>query len=272
MILTERDCEILKMVNDCRALRSDQIERLFFQSRSTAQYRLQRLFHHEFLNRSFLTVVAGGPASSPAIYTLGKRGATVLVERFGYDRERLRLPKKGTIAWHQLEHLLKVNDIRLTITQAVTANGWILEEWRDETAFRASPDYVTLTNRRGQTQEKPVLPDGYFCMETPKGKARFFLEVDRGTEALSKFTPQIVVYEAYVDSGQYQARFAARSLRVLIITTTTRRLESLKTAIERSGGDSKYCLTTFDQLTPETVFTQPVWERVGSHDRVPLIA
>jgi hypothetical protein len=271
MALTDRDCAIIQLVNDCRALRGDQIERFFFQSRSTAQYRLQRLFHHEFLNRTFLTVVSGGPASSPAIYTLGKHGATVLVERFGYDRDNLRLIRGGTIVWHQLEHLLKINDIRIAITQAAAAQGWTLEEWRDETSFRAHPDYVMVEDRQGRAHEKPVFPDGYACLATSKGKTRFFLEVDRGTEVLSKFGPQIAVYEAYVDSGQYHERFQAKSLRVLIVTTTQRRMKSLQTTTLRAGGDSKYWFTTFDEITPETVLTQAIWEQIGSQEKLPLI-
>jgi hypothetical protein len=271
MVLTDRDCAIIKMVNDCRALRGDQIETLFFQSKSTAQYRLQRLFHHEFLNRSFLTVVSGGPASSPAIYTLGKRGATVLVERFGYDRENLRLIRSGAIAWHLLEHLLKVNDIRIAITQAAAAQGWTLEDWRDETSFRAYPDYVTLTDRQGKQLEKPVFPDGYGCLSTPRGTTRFFLEVDRGTEVLSKFAPQVAVYEAYVDSGQYQTRFQARSLRVLVVTTTERRMKGLQTTTVKAGGDGKYWFTTFERITPATILTGAIWQRLGEDVRQPLV-
>src|SRR5258708_25283628 len=79
MVLTARDREIIKAVNDHRALLQEHIQALFFQSRSTAQFRLQRLFQHEFLERHFLSVISGGPASSPAVYTLGKRGAQVLV-------------------------------------------------------------------------------------------------------------------------------------------------------------------------------------------------
>ncbi|MBI1258520.1 MAG: hypothetical protein GC204_13715, partial [Chloroflexi bacterium] len=100
MALTERDCELIRTVNDYRAVTTDQLEALFFGSRSTAQYRLSRLFQHEFLDRNFLSVVSGAPGSSPAIYTLGKRGVAVLVEHFGYERSQIRLPKRGTLGWH----------------------------------------------------------------------------------------------------------------------------------------------------------------------------
>lgn len=271
MEFTERDGEILKMVNDCRILRSDQLERLFFQSRSTAQFRLSRLFHHEFLERHFLSVVSGGPASSLALYTLGKRGAQFLISRYGYERSQLRVFKRDTLGWHVVEHVLTINEVRVAVTVACREQGIELVEWRDETVFRAHPDYVELKDKRSRTRQKPVLPDGYFCLSTPKGTARFFLEVDRGTEALSKVAPQLQVYEAYTRSGQYQQRFQARSLRILIITTTLKRLDNLKAVARKVGGDRKYWFTTLEQITAEDVLTAPIWQQLDKCSSVRLI-
>ncbi|MBL8163271.1 MAG: replication-relaxation family protein [Anaerolineae bacterium] len=272
MHLTARDVAIIQVVNDYRALLGNQIEALFFGSRSTAQYRLSRLFQHEFLERHFLTVVSGGPGSSPTVYTLGKRGAQVLIDTLGYEQNALRLPKKAGFAWGFLEHLLKINDVRVAVTLACRAQSWALETWWDEPIFRANPDHITLTDKRGTSHKKPVLPDGYFCLRVPQGMARFFLEVDRGSEPHSVFRPQVQVYEAYIRSGQYQARFAAKSLRVLIVTTTARRLANLKAVTKQAGGDRKYWFSTFAELTPETVLTAPIWQTMESSARQPLIA
>ena len=54
MRLTARDVEILKAVHECRVLRGDQLQALFFGSQSTASYRLSRLYQHGFLDRHFL--------------------------------------------------------------------------------------------------------------------------------------------------------------------------------------------------------------------------
>lgn len=272
MVLTDRDCDILKIVNDCRILRSSHLENLFFQSRSTAQFRLSRLFHHEFLERHFLSVVSGGPASSPALYSLGKRGVHVLISQFGYERNHIHMVKKDTIGWHILEHVLMINDVRIAIMQACKKEGIDLIEWREENAFRAAPDYVEIKDKRGRTHKKPVLPDGYFCLNTPKGKSRFFLELDRGTEVLSKVIPQLQVYETYTASGQYQDRFQAKSLRILIVTTTTKRLDNLKEVARKVGGDRKYWFTTFDQIKPDSILTEPIWQQLGNVELHPLIS
>lgn len=272
MQLTERDCAIIRLVNDCRALRSDHIEALFFNSRSTTQYRLQRLFQHEFLDRQFLTLVSAGPAASPAIYTLGKRGAQLLIAQFGYTPRDLRLPRASGLAWHTLEHLLAINDIRVRIMLEVQQQGWELESWLDETVFRADPEYITLTDKRGKSHRKPIFPDGYFRLLVPQGRAHCFLEVDRGVEPHHKFKPQIEVYEAYVASGQYQQRFSPKSLRVLVVTTSPERLVNLKVTTEKAGGDRKYWFTTMKQALGENILTTPIWEYLGSEGKQPLVA
>jgi hypothetical protein len=271
MLLTERDAEVIRAVNAYRALLGSQIEALFFASRSTAQYRLQRLYQHEFLERHFLSVVSGSPLASPIVYTLGKRGAKLLVDRFGLTPDAIRLPKNTTYSWGFLEHLLTINAVRVAVTLACRKEGWELETWEDEPIFRAQPDYVELLTKRGKPVRKPVLPDGYFCLRVPQGKARFFLEVDRGTEPHSKFKPQVEVYQAYTHTGGYQARYQATSLRILVVTTTSRRLSQLKAATQAAGGDRKYYFTTLEQITPETILTTPIWEPIDTITPVPLI-
>lgn len=263
MVLTDRDREIVATVNAYQALLGKQLERLFFTSRSTAQYRLQRLYQHEFLDRHFMTVVSTAPAASPMIYTLGKRGAYLLSQEKGYLPSQLRrFPK--VIKWQFMEHLLAINEVRLAITLACQAPGFTLEAWLDEPIFRGAPEYVQVSDGKGKTSEKPIFPDGYVRIKTPQGTAHCFLEVDRATEQQSKFRPQVDVYEAYVASGQYQRRFSPKSMRVLIVTTTAERMQNLKKTVAAAGGDEKYWFTTFSQVTEETVLTAPIWELLGS--------
>ncbi|NLF74311.1 MAG: hypothetical protein GX573_01335 [Chloroflexi bacterium] len=271
MKLTERDIDVIQAVNDHRALLGSHIEALFFGSQSTAQYRLSRLFQHEYLDRHFMSVVSGGPASSPILYTLGNRGEQVLIEHRDYDDKALRRPRGGVLAAQFLEHLLKINDFRIAVNLATQAHEWQVETWEDETFFRANPDYVMLEDKRGRTNKKPVYPDGYFRLVVPQGRAHFFLEVDRSREGHKKFQPQIEVYQAYTAGGQYQARYSQHSLRILVVTTSWQRVANLKKTTAQAGGDRKYWFTTFDQVSPETILTAPVWQRLDSDDLRPLI-
>ena len=270
MVLTERDQALLVTVNQFQVIRGQQLERLFFSSRSTAQYRLQRLFQHEYLDRHFQSVVEGGPASSPILYSLGKRGAELLIRQHGLlDTDIRRFPK--SIPAHTLDHLLEVNEVRVAVSLACQTQGYLLDTWLDESVFRAQPDYVFLRDGRGREQKKPVYPDGYFALTAPAGTAHFFLESDRGTEARSAFKPQIAVYEAYTRGGGYQARFNTRSLRILIVCPGRERLKNLKLVTQEAGGDRKYWFTTFDQISPETILTAPIWERLESEEKQALI-
>ena len=271
MVLTARDREIIQAVNDYQLLLGGQIEALFFTSRSTAQYRLSRLYHNEFLDRHFMTVVSGGPAASPILYTLGQRGQEVLLQEFQYEPEHIRrFPK--TLAWRFVDHRIQINEVRVAVSLACQIKGFRLETWLDETVFRAKPEYVSLPDKHGKAAQKPVYPDAYFRLTVPQGQAHFFLELDRATEQRSKFRPQVEVYEAYTRSGLYERRFHTRSLRILIVTTTPQRLKNLKEVTRTAGGDRKYWFTTFDRIRPDTVLTEAIWERIESGESMPLIA
>src|SRR5690242_4749512 len=80
MRLMPRDVEILRAVGEYQILRQDQIQRMFFGSKSTAQYRLSHLYQHGFLDRHFLPVQNGWSAT---LYTLARRGADMLRVEYG---------------------------------------------------------------------------------------------------------------------------------------------------------------------------------------------
>ena len=272
MALTKRDVELLITVSLFRVMTTVQLETLFFTSRSTAQYRLQRLFQHEFLERQFLSVLGAAPTSSRTLYTLGERGAAAVAQATDTDPRDIYRPKGGVYAWKFIEHTLAINDFRVAVIVAARNNGFQIEEWLDEATFRASPDYVELRGESGRLSLKPVYPDAYFCLVTPRGRTRFFLELDRGVEPRAKIRPQFAVYEAYTLSRQYEERFHARSLRILVVTTTPQRLISLKKVVAEVEGDRKYWFTTMDKAIPQSVLTAPIWEQLGDTDKTPLIS
>src|SRR5690349_12400755 len=82
MRLTDRDKQVIKAVSDFRALRQDQLQRMFFRSKNTCQRTLARLYHHQFLQRLFWPVVTG---SAPTLYALDRKGVELLKAEFGYN-------------------------------------------------------------------------------------------------------------------------------------------------------------------------------------------
>lgn len=269
--LTGRDCAIIKAVNDGRALQTRHIETLFFTSIKPAYKRLEKLYHHGYLDRQFITQVTRAPAASPMVYTLTKLGASVLAQRYDYTTDQFRFASRAVSNWDTLQHILAIGDVWVSFQRAVSEHQLDLIEWRDELVFRQEPDMVWIKSPSGSQKKKPVLPDGYLHLRTPKGETRFFLEVDRGIEGLQQIKDQIVVYQAYILSGQYAERFQAKSLRILMVTTSSKRREHLAQAIAAVGGGDRYWLTTFEELTPGTIFTAPIWYRPGMEGAAALL-
>jgi hypothetical protein len=271
MRLTERDVAILRAVHDFRVLRGDQLQALFFNSQSTASYRLSRLYQHGFVERHFLPTL-GGLASSPTLYTLGKWGVDVLrqVLDCGPGGLRRRLGSKELSPMF-LEHMLAINDMRVAVTVAARQNGYTLETWLDDAHLKAAYDRVRITTTSGRKRDASLIPDGYFAIRVSQGRACFFLEVDRGTMTVGRFQDKIRSYMAYIASGQYERRYGTRSLRVLTITSGPNRLANLKDATERTGGGRTFWFAILQEISKDSVLDGPVWQVAGDSLRWQLV-
>ncbi len=267
MRLTERDKEIIRAVHDYRVLTQTQIQQLFFGSKSTAQYRLMHLFQHGFLGRRFLPVQSG---RSPTLYVLDRKGMEVLRSEDGCDDERWRFwdDRSG----HEfLAHSLAINDFRVGVTLACQNLGYALLTWRGEMEMKADYDRVELRTPKGQRQRVSVIPDSYFVINTPRGKAHFFLELDRGTMTTGRFQTKVAAYLAYYQNGQYQRRYGTQSLRVLTVTLGQRRLESLKKVTEGAAQKTMFWFGLAGQLDASHVLNAPVWLVAHQSEPRPLI-
>jgi hypothetical protein len=264
MRLTARDVEILKTVAEYRIVRQDHIQTLFFGSRSTAQYRLSHLFQHGFLARHFLPVYAGW---SPTLYTLDTRGVEMLRSEWQYTA-----PTWNPHVGHEfLAHTLSIADVRVAISLACRAVNYKLILWRSEAEMKADYDRVMIRLANGSNQTISLIPDSYFVVETPQGRAHFFVELDRGTETLKRFAIKVLAYQAYVANGQYQKRYPTRSLRVLTVTTSPKRLAHLKTTTEQVGGGRMFWFATANDVLPEKALTAPIWHIAGETTPLALL-
>jgi len=86
MHLTERDCEIIKLVHRHRFLRSEQIVALIASSPQQVLRRLKLLYHHGYLERPRAQLEyfeKGG--SQPMVYGLSSKGGKLLRQEHGSD-------------------------------------------------------------------------------------------------------------------------------------------------------------------------------------------
>lgn len=269
---TDRDKLVVKAVNDFRLLRQDQVQRLLFPSRNTAQVRLRKLWEHGFLRRQFLPVV-GGIQNSPILYEVDKRGVELLRSEFGYEDEALRYSRNKNIRTQFIEHTLGLSEIRLMVENSCQGQGFTLKTWLDEKTLKADYDKVQVGNKL-----EAVLPDAYFAISIPElGALHFFVEYDRGPENLKFIKKKMAAYVAYFRSGKCRQRYGTNRVRVLTVNeggktkAGKKRLANLKRVTEEVGGTSHFYFTRMANLTTDDVLLAPIWHIAGSSKLAVLI-
>lgn len=271
MRLTERDRQAIKAVNDYRIMRQDQVQRLLFPSKNTAQVRLWLLWQHGFLRREFLPVL-GGIQNSPILYRIDRRGAELLQREFGYDKDSLRWSRSKQRAYRFLEHTLGLSEIRLAIELSCQRHDFSLDTWLDEKTIKANYDVVQVRRRR-----VAVVPDGYFTIAIPSGKLHFFLEYDRGPERLTFFRKKISAYWAYFQSGKCKDRYGTNRIRVLTITeggptrTGRRRLANVHRLTKELGGHTWFWFASMNQIIRKDFLSGPIWQQTHTEEPGMLI-
>ena len=271
MRLTPRDKRVVKAVNDFRLLRQDQVQRLLFPSRNTAQVRLRRLWEHGFLRRQFLPVL-GGIQNSPILYEIDKRGVELLQNEFGYDDKSLRYSRSKNLSTQFIDHTLGLSEIRLAVELSSRKHNYQRNTWMDEKALKADYDKVQVDRRL-----VAVLPDAYFVIGIPTGAIHFFMEYDRGPENLKFIKKKMAAYVAYFRSGKCKTRYGTERVRVLTVNEggKTRagrtRLDNLKRVTEEVGGRGHFYFTRMASVISDDALLDPIWQTAGSSELASLL-
>lgn len=185
----ERDISILFDLYDKRVLTTFHIRDIYFHSADVARKRLLHLHRHGLVDR-FRPLPERG--SAPIHYVLGKGGAEIVAARLGkelrevFDRGRLK-----RLAYSQfIEHLLATNTFYSRLAWACRQRPAHRLEWMGE-----------LTARRKWLGI--ARPDGFGWIQTPEKTLSIFLEMDMGTEQLSRLTDKLVTgYRMAAQTGR----------------------------------------------------------------------
>jgi len=266
IVLQPRDRKILGAVYSFRMLSREQIEKLFnFKCTRRANIRLRKLYDHQYLSRAFMPTVRG---SAKAIYHLGPKGEQVISEDLGFEINLIKKKRKAAskLKGLFLDHSLDLNDIRISFSFGLKNNPDMrLERWIDD--YDCTQEY--RAPGLGKNITKKFRPDGYLRFYYQKNPFGFFLEYDRATMTLGRFTKKMDSYIEFQKLGYYRHRFGLPEFRVLVITKTEVRLHNLKRAVE-AVDRSIFRFTTIDQIRPNTLFA-PIWFRAGEKGKYPLI-
>jgi hypothetical protein len=256
MELTERDRQIVRLVEQFRFVRSSHICSLIPGSPQQLIRRLQLLYHHGFLERPRAQIDyyhKGG--SRHMIYGLGSKGAALLRRDLGPDLPRVRWGEKNRAVGRAfLEHALLVSDVMVAIELACRRAGIRLLTDSE----LAVPDRTTGKRPPFRWQVKiwnhlklGVIPDYVFALDFKDEsgadkRGYFFLEADRATMPVMRknlsqtsFFRKLRAYEATWSQSIHQTRFGFHRFRLLTVTTSSERVKSLVEAcskLERGQG------------------------------------
>lgn len=231
--LTDRDRTILRAISRFRFLNSEQIVRLLDGSPQPILRRLQKLYHHGYVDRPRAQIDyfhRGG--SKPLIYGLGRKGS---MEVFPEGDQRPRFDNLHVGKLH-LQHTLEIAEVLIGVELACRRRPGFRfipesELLRDEQSFH----WAVTVQHGGTTKRVGLIPDGVFALEDARGeRAYYFLEADRGTmpvqrESLSQssFFRKMLAYEATWTRCLHQSRFGFHRFRVVTVTSSAKRIASL---------------------------------------------
>jgi hypothetical protein len=240
-----RELEIMRIVDRAQAKIV-----VGFGSDSRANRRLRKLTQAGLLKRFFLGTTAGG---QKALYSLSKQGAAVV----GVPYQSLqRRNDEALVADFYVNHQLTINEFYCALKYGrLPGNRVVLGRWR--------------TFHKPIVPGKRLIPDGYFTLQTPDRTKPCFLEVDLGHERGRVWHGKVRNYLRLATSGDYERRFEQKGFHVLVITTSERRVESLR-AIVAGLTEKIFRFTTLDLVRSQGPLAS-IWLRPTGDTRSALI-
>lgn len=259
-----RDIEILKAIHSYRILTTSQIASLFFGTKKRAERRLRKLYDAELIDRIFRPVVMG---TAEIIYILDSLGISVLSQKTGMDRGEISDSQQRARKLKSLflDHFIDINQFRVALTLASASNSCELLFWKYENELKnRSKEGVLIADKVRDPENPgrtiPVAPDAFFGLQTPKGKAYFFLEIDRATMSNSRFKRKMTGYARYWLDKVYEEKWGYKSFRVLTTTTRNRLPNLLETTgqIREKQLLPMFCFTDRENITQEKLLSE-IW-------------
>jgi hypothetical protein len=262
MKITDRDIDIVNAVSELRFATARQVALMIDANLQSARIRLYLLWQNRLLDRVDLPLFVG-EGSPPAIYVVGLYGRRLIAEQLGIEPGKISRVDSSRNYYFLLHHTLRRNDFRAVMHAACRERPDLkLLFWQQD---RRVGDTVFIANGRGNHVRVPLVPDGYLCIQTPRGNMCAYVEIDRGTIGHRKFLRKQRGYYEWWKKKRYVEKYGIKNFRILTITTNDRRMGNLiRTTIKASDtGSGFFWFTTFDRISlenPASVF-EPIWFR-----------
>ena len=144
----------------------------------------------------------------------------------------------------------------------------ILEQkWETEAQLKAKPYRVKLS---GKTFS--YAPDTFLVFTTKRGEQPLILEQDGGTQSEKVIKKKVRALAAFYNSGDYTKRYKYKSFRVLFVTKTKARMQSLKQWTESLSikGQKVFRFAIHQDIKPENILHKAVCFAAGESKSIPL--
>jgi len=242
VVLQPRDLRLIEALRSMRVISREQAKVIGgFGSVRRTNDRLLALTRAGILKRAFIgTYQAVYWPSDTAISERGHQGAERSTEPTGLF----------------LKHRLEINRVQLLVQyQAIPTPGWWFAAWH---GFL-----------KPLSETMPLIPDGYFEIGSRQGVRPHFLEIDLGTEAVPVLAKKANAYLQLATTGEFERIFKRTQFRVLVITTSRRRLDHIRQAILRLT-DKIFWFATLEVILPES-FWSASWLRASGDQMQSLL-
>jgi hypothetical protein len=210
---TERDIWLLEVLAKMRFLTTRQVAKLAFRgSRPAAQKRLRKL-----LDAGMVRVWVRDLAKDN-VYGLARRGAGILGASDGQHGARVPRGLEGN-----LDHLLAINQVRISIALGLDVAGGELVWWRSDWELR------------GRLRSR-LVPDAVFAVRWEGKDQAFALEVDYQSRSSRTFLGKLIGYASLMLRGG--DLLGVSDFLVLVVVSDGRWLGRYLEAVEqaRMGG------------------------------------
>jgi protein involved in plasmid replication-relaxation len=244
LVLQDRDRLLLNELATMRIIDRELAKLVAgFGSTTRANTRLLKLTRAGLLNRFSIGTISGG---RKAIYTLSPKGGVLTNTEY---RRISRSHGKTLVGDLFVAHQMRTNEVYVAVKHRPLPPGVSFGRWR---SFHAP-----------LTQSSRLIPDGYFELQSPAGSRALFLEIDLGNQAMRVWEQKTRAYLQFAVSGDFARMFRDSQFRVLVITTSPRRLAKIRSVIAKQT-DKLFWLSDFQTIN-RAGFWSSVWLRPTGH-------
>lgn len=268
-----RETEVLVCLACFRYLNSTQVAGFVFEGsrltpqsqRVTTQQILERLRKQGLISSTSALVGGPGGGSARPAYFLTAAGQRLVDALEGRPRAR-RSNSGGTLF---VSHALVAADVALAFRHAARSHpGHEVREWESDrdAAERLRPSRV--------------IPDARLVYRTPSWEIDAFVEIDLGSERVSRFAQKVSEYLAAWRSGTWRAHLRSWPL-VLTVTTSAERAIELRRATdellrlqrdaERVAKATEFDFASLTEVRDTSGPLSSIWQVAGHSGLRPLI-